>query len=303
VDPQYLTLEREFEPAKAAKNILDTDYMIDNGLIQVREDGGYIARHNPMFLAKLNWSYFPYPFMNFKNDESTVSISQGNDVKTFEFSQLQVTDMHLETAPDKSWAAIYVSKGNSLFSYTQILTVYKNTQFVNMTVTLQTKAADAAFSGAVFTLQAKGQSLDYGNTVGFYDDGGKVLAQLIFVEEQPTFHQSGPDLIYNFTKNSKVQVELWATVYSVSDRLLTLEDPATQAALGTLIANNLESYQQPKADAGDLSLDVFDYRQAIADWNVSYVAVRNSEIMPKFVSDPAFSLPFINDEVAIFLVK
>jgi len=33
VDPQYLTLSRELWPAKVAKNLLDTDYMVDNGLI------------------------------------------------------------------------------------------------------------------------------------------------------------------------------------------------------------------------------------------------------------------------------
>ena len=53
----------------------------------------------------------------------------------------------------------------------------------------------------------------------------------------------------------------------------------------------------------DLSLDVFDYQKAVSDWNISYVACRDSEILPKFVNDPVFSLVFINDEVAIFTVK
>jgi hypothetical protein len=52
-----------------------------------------------------------------------------------------------------------------------------------------------------------------------------------------------------------------------------------------------------------LPLDIFDYRKALADWNVSYIAVRNPEIIPKFASDPAFNLLFINDEVAVFIVK
>src|SRR4030043_34843 len=88
VDPQYLTLAREFEPAKVAKFLLDTDYMIDNGLIQVREDGGYIGRHNPMFLAKLNWTYFPYPFFNFNNGDTTISLSYGSNVRFFSLNQL-----------------------------------------------------------------------------------------------------------------------------------------------------------------------------------------------------------------------
>ena len=53
VEPQYLTVARELDPALNASQLLDTDYMIDNGYIQVREDGGYLARHNPEFLAIL----------------------------------------------------------------------------------------------------------------------------------------------------------------------------------------------------------------------------------------------------------
>jgi hypothetical protein len=43
VDPQYLTSARELAPAKNASYLLDTDYLVDNGYFQVREDGGYIA--------------------------------------------------------------------------------------------------------------------------------------------------------------------------------------------------------------------------------------------------------------------
>jgi hypothetical protein len=39
------------------------------------------------------------------------------------------------------------------------------------------------------------------------------------------------------------------------------------------------------------------------DWNISYIACRDSEIIPKFSKDPTFSLVFINNDVAIFMVK
>ena len=73
VDPQYLTSARELAPAKNASNLLDTDYLIDNDLIQVREDGGYLARHNPEILADLNWTYFPYSFFNFESDQTEIN--------------------------------------------------------------------------------------------------------------------------------------------------------------------------------------------------------------------------------------
>ncbi len=48
---------------------------------------------------------------------------------------------------------------------------------------------------------------------------------------------------------------------------------------------------------------VFDYKKALADWNISYVALRDFEQLPKFAKDPAFSLVFINTEVAVFKVN
>ncbi len=50
-------------------------------------------------------------------------------------------------------------------------------------------------------------------------------------------------------------------------------------------------------------ITAFDYTIEIENKTVSYVAVRDSELIPKFANDPAFSLVFINDYVAIFAVK
>ena len=50
-------------------------------------------------------------------------------------------------------------------------------------------------------------------------------------------------------------------------------------------------------------LIVFNYQKALTTLNVSYIACRVPEMYPKFLRDPAFSLVFINTEVAIFKVK
>ena len=299
VDPQYLTLSREFEPAKAAKSLLDTDYVIDNGLIQVREDGGYIGRHNPMFLAKLNWSYFPYPFFNFNNDETTVFLAEGNVGRSFDLSQLSVTEMHVEVSLEK--ASVSVSKRNDRFNYTQIVTVYRGVRFVNMSVTLESNDGDINLYGVRFNLQTKGEAMDRGRMVGFFDEDAKVLGQLIFTEGQPKVYQGGPELLYTLSGEPKVELQVWAGAFPVSDRLEIYQDPETKASfLDKVMADNLASYRDRVAD---LPFDVFDYRKAVRDWDVSYVAVRDSEVILKFAGDPAFSLVFINDEVAVFKVK
>ncbi len=303
VEPEYLSLSREFAPAQTALNLMDTDYVLDNGLIQIREDGGYTARHNPMFLANINWSYFPYAFFNFKNDETTITLTENGNVKSFDLSELQVTDMHVENGSE--WASIYVSKGNDLFSYTQIVTIYSYTQFVNVSMTLKSSSTNVILNDIVFTLQTKGEPVGDGQTVGFYDSGGKVFGQLIFTEGQPVFHEDGPSLIYSFSNDKQIDLELWASAFSVSDTLTTLKDPTTQEGLNHLMMNNLNSFEEKVKDTEGLPAApyIFDYKQALTGWNISYVAVRNPEITSKFVNDPAYDLLFINNEVKIFKVK
>jgi hypothetical protein len=299
VDPQYLTLSREFEPAKAAKSLLDTDYVIDNGLIQVREDGGYIRRHNPMFLAKLNWTYFPYPFFHFNNGETTILVRKGNKDQFLDLTQLPVIEMYSETRSDQ--ALISIRKGNDFLNYTESITVYKGVRFVNMSVTVESAFEDVSIYGLRFILQTKGEPIDRGNTLGFLDEGAKVLGQLIFSEKQPRIYKAGPELLYNLTGNHKENVQILVGVFSITDDPAVYRDSETKAnVIDKILADNLITANDRVAD---LSLDVFDYRKALREWNVSYVACRDSEVIPKFAGDPAFSLVFINDEVAVFMVK
>jgi hypothetical protein len=305
VDPQYLILAREFEPAKIAKGLLDTDYIIDNGLIQIREDGGYIGRHNPMFLAKLNWTYFPYPFFHFNNGETTVLSRVGNDAESFDLTQLPVKEMQIENSSD--YASIFVNKGNNFFSYTQRTTVYRGVRFVNMSITVESNVEDVSIDWVRFVLHTKGEVILRGNTVGLLDEGAKVLGQLIFAEKQPSAYMitsenpSGLELLYNLQGKSKGEIQLLVGVFSVTDDKAVYQDPETKASyINKVIDDNLDSHQEKVAD---LPLDVFDYRKAVNDWSISYIACRDSELLPKFANDPAFSLVFINDEVAIFMVK
>ncbi len=305
VDPQYLTLAREFEPAKVAKSLLDTNYIIDNGLIQVREDGGYIGRHNPMFLAKLNWTYFPYPFLNFNNGATTVLLRNGDDVVSFDLTQLPVREMNIEN--DSEHATIVVKKGNNFFNYTQLITVYRGLPFVNISVTVESIVEGVSLDWVSFIVNSKGKvtATPQSNTIGLLDEGVKALSQIIFTKEQPRVDVVNLDnpcileLLHNLQGKSKGEIQLSVGVFSVTNNQTVYEDPETKTSyINDILSANLKT-QEPV----DLPLDVFDYKKAVKDWSISYVACRDSALLPKFANDPLFSLVFINDEVAIFMVK
>jgi hypothetical protein len=305
VDPQFLTLAREFEPAQVANSLLDTDYVIDNGLIQIREDGGYIGRHNPMFLAKLNWTYFPYPFFHFNNAENTVLLKIDNSYETFDLMQLPVTEMQIQNSDNQ--VSILIRKGNSYFNYTQQLTIYVGVRFVDLSITIDSELSNVSIIEANYLLHTKGELVENENSVGFIDEGVKVLGQIIFAENQPRYTQvttenpSGLYLNYLFNEETSAKLELSIGVFSLSNDPAIYQNKQTRNDyLKQVIFSNLISY---KDEISSIPIDVFSYVDAIISWDISYVVVRELDLVPKFARDPGFSLVFINDEVAIFKVN
>ncbi|HEX9862207.1 MAG TPA: hypothetical protein VGB11_02870, partial [Candidatus Bathyarchaeia archaeon] len=306
VPPQYLTLTREFEPARIATNLLDTDYIIDNGLIQVREDGGYIGRHNPSFLVKLNWTYFPYDFLNFNNSKTIIQYRVGDNPQFVYLDQLSVKEMRLEN--DTAHATIVVKKGNDFFNYTQLTTVTQGSLLVNMTATLESALPNVTLDWIQYFVDSKGYVVQQrDNTIGIIDEGVKAFAQLIFDKNQPEVHQlleSNPlilALFYNLQGKSKADLALSVAAYSVSDDLSLYQDRATKENyFGQLMTDNLNSNGNQTSNS---PIECFDYQAELKMNQISYIASRYPELTKKMACDPAFDLVFINEEVAVFMVK
>jgi hypothetical protein len=306
VDPQYLTLAREFPIAKNASNLLDTDYLVDNSLVQIREDGGYIARHNPEILADLNWTYFPYSFFTFDSNQNEIKYEVNGILHSISLDKLEVKEMWLENAPDHKTVAVI--RGNNYFNYTQFTTVNKGLRFVNLTSTINSIVPDVTFVWVDIDVQSKGASIyQDSHTIGLVDAGVKTLGQLIFQVNQPdaTVHvdeiPTRIHLEYSLNQKSHGQFQIMASAYSADNNPDNYKDSSSiNKYFIPIIAANL-NYTQNPVDA-DFK-ESFDYRAAMQTNNVSYVVCRNTEMQPKFLQDPAFNLVFINSEIAIFKVK
>ncbi len=56
---EFLIYAHELEVAKAAQLLLDTNYYMDNGLIQVRDNGGYVSEKDTEFSIETGeWRIF-----------------------------------------------------------------------------------------------------------------------------------------------------------------------------------------------------------------------------------------------------
>jgi hypothetical protein len=301
VPPQYLTVDSELAPATVASNLLDTDYIIDNGYIQVREDGGYIGRHNPQFLADLSWTPFPFPFFQFNDSEITLFTQNAGSVQSTDITQVPVTNMQLVNAQSGS-PSIVVDKANGDLSYSEILTVSQGVAFANMTIKIQSSNPNVSLDWINFVLNADGEFLQpANNTIATLDTGMKEAGQLIFVENQPqvsTLNWQNPcitTLSYNLQGKSSAEIQILVGIFQVTEN-----DVANPKSLSETLLSNVQTAQKPVAN---LPMTTFDYREALQSNSISYIANRDFEVNAKFVNDPQFSLVFINNEVAIFKVR
>jgi hypothetical protein len=142
----------------------------------------------------------------------------------------------------------------------------------------------------------------------------KTIGQLVFSSPQSRPDKiSFPDNGYTpidmtYILNAKTDAELSFSVgaYQYSDEQLTIIQQGT-LTFDQLVEQNTQIYLAELSNASppinNKDLIVFNYQKAMTTLNVSYIACRVPEMYPKFLRDPAFSLVFINTEVAIFKVK
>ena len=196
--------------------------MIDNNVTQVREDGGYLARHNPEILADLNWTYFPYSFFNFDSSQNEIKYEVNGTLHSVYLSDLKVKDMHMEKGTD--YDTIIVSRGNGFFNYTQFTTVYATSSFVNVTSTLDSTVPGVSLDWVNIDVQSKGTQIAYDDprTIALVDVGVKTFGQLIFSDNQPnvTTKVVDPlliDLEYQLQSRNHGEIQILASAYSADN--------------------------------------------------------------------------------------
>jgi hypothetical protein len=309
VDPQYLILTREFEPAKVATKLLTADYVIDNGLVEFQDDGPQVNGKHELS-AKLNDSYFPYPFFGINDTEKSIVYRDNGSLQQLNFAEFPVTNAQIVNGSDQ--VTYRADRENQLFSYTEEITIYKGMRFAEVSITLQSKTQGINFEWLHFPFQSRGIPIQYANSIGMIDSNMQTLNQLIFPEGQlgaSIFMQENPDfleIVCNLEGKATLQINFFAGV----SQLQLQPQPQTQTEnnqtnydydyLHNLMADNSATYQNRSAG---LPIDFFDYRNAIDDWNITYIVVRKAEPISRFSEDPLFNLVFKNSEVSIFKVE
>ncbi len=299
VDPQYLILQREFEPAKVATNLLKANYLIDNGLVQVEQEGAYASGNTHEISAISNTSYVARPF--FLMNDSRISVMYRVKGVAEQFSLSDFSNVYTSVLSSADSASFQVTRQSQLFNVTEEITIYKGVNYAKVSLTLQDNSSDVDFDWVHLPFLSRGFAAMYPDSVVVVDNTMQEFSQIILpqgelgssvqFQENPDFYE----LVFNLGGKSTAELSFF-----VGQCRFNPDYATTQADYwSSLIENNSKTYFERTVD---LPLTYFDYRAAIRQWNISYILLRDFEALPRFAEDPTFTLVYKNSQVAVFKV-
>jgi hypothetical protein len=297
-DPQFLIIPHEFEAASIARTLLDTDFVLNNGLIEIREDGGYVGRHNPMLLVDRKRFPDPYPILYFNESEMTLFYRNGIHTEIADATAIPVKDIKVETIQGS--ARLSIIKENEQLVLTRKIEVFKGVKFVVISINVECVGDETSLEYLRLMLHARGKILQSEKTVGVLDEGAKICGQVIFEGKTPVtklFTTENPtcmELFYNVENTRKMEIKMVVGGFEVEK----VQGRYIQSLLSTM--TNLWFMKEENAT----SINIFDYREVIRQKGISFFAFKRKEYpVEKFLNDPLFNLVFINDNIAIFEVR
>jgi hypothetical protein len=294
---EFLIYSHEVEVARSAQLLLDTDYYIDNGLIQIREDGPYLSRHNPEFSIE-TWSGEPYALLYFQNNEIKLEYAQGNTT----LSDMKITETPTLLKTETS-AVLTMTFENDFFTVKKTLTVQQGVRFAELSYEIETKNAQINAFDAKFTLHTTAErNITQNQTtstmmIGAYNAFHEVAGQVIFTEPYPLIEPieqniiNCAEIIYS-SQNSSIHAKMLVGVVDVKDLSYPYD---VEMVYSKLASSPLETVTSEP-------LITWNYIEMMKEYDVSYVICRDQNVYLKFSEDQKFRIVFKGGNVAVFQV-
>ena len=291
---EFLIYSNELVVAKNAQLLLDTNYYIDNGLIQVKDDGPYVSRHNPLVSIE---TCSGEAFAMFQFNETKLEYNKENVM----LSDMTISENTL--AEFENSTVILTTYENDLFTVTKTLQVQQGTRIAELAYKIEAKNLQTNDFNVKFSL-ATGTNHNLtiddpskAKQIETYNSHHKVAGQVIFSELNPQIvvdpnATNCAKIIYTSQINS-MNIRMSMAVFDTEN----LTYPEEILDIYKQIAEN-----PTKNISSDDELNIWNYQKMIEDFDVSYVVCRDNEVYLKFAKDPNFQFLFNCGRVAIFQV-
>jgi hypothetical protein len=277
-NPQFLILAHEIEAAEAARNLLTTDYLIDNGYLQIN----YLDNdtNNVALSGRIGNSFVLHPFFYFKNENISILYRVNNQPQHMRLNELAASNIEVQNG--SNWASFTITYENKQFTVSEVITIQQGLKFAKINLDVQSKNGTASFDWINIPFVAYGAPTSYPKLVNFADQSMQANISLVFPENQPENtvklmeNKDFYELNVNNNGASSVHFEF----------SLGFQE-------GASIMQNTENQ----------GITSFDYKKTINAWNMSYVVVTDKTMFARFLNHQTFSLIFKNEEAEIFSIN
>ncbi|MDI9577330.1 MAG: hypothetical protein WC203_03320 [Candidatus Bathyarchaeia archaeon] len=298
VDPQYLILQREFEPALVASNLLRANYLVDNGLLQIEQQGTHSNDDAHKIYAIMDDSIIK-PLVFSLNDSQISLLYRYNDVPK-EIKMGDFAHINTQVVKDGNSTSFIIIRENDDFRITQEITLFQGVRFAEVTFVFQSMEV-CNFDWLLIHFQSRGELIQHLNSIGIVDKTLQLINQIMLKENQfgkdalLQEHSDFYELIFNLKGQTNVKLSFYVGLCpffgdSKDNQIEYYKE---------MIENNAKSYLDI---VSDMPLNSFDYRMAIRQWNISYIAVSDSELNSRFSNDPIYETAFKNEQITIYKI-
>jgi hypothetical protein len=296
VDPQFLILKREFEPAQVASNLLRADYLVENGILRIEQAGPYASGSAHDIYAELSDSV--YKPLVFSINDTQVSMLYRDGGTPKEMALGSFTDSNTQVANDSNSMSFIVSREKSNLRVTEEITLFRGLRFAEVTFVFQ-NVGSVQYDWLRVPFQARGELIQYANSVGIIDNTMHWVNQVVLPKNQlgkdVSLEENADsyELVFNLQGAANTKLSFYVGLCPYSSDSAT---PSTDY-YKSLVENNTRTYLDTVSDA---PINCFDYRAAIREWNISYVVVMDPVAASRFLKDPMFTVAFSNSQVTVF---
>jgi hypothetical protein len=298
VDPQYLILQREFEPAQVAANLLKTNYLVDNGILQIEQSGPYVSGSTHDIYASVESSIYKPLVFSLNDTHVSMLYREGGVAKEVKLGAF--ADSDIQVVNDGNSTSFIISRQNGTLRVTEEITVFRGVRFAEITFVFQNEGS-VVYDWLRVPFRARGELVQYANSIGIIDNTMQWVNQIVLPQNQlgkdVSFEENGDyyELVFNLGGKSNAVLSFYVGLCTYS----TPSEPLSTEYKYSLIENNTKTYRDIVSDEG---INSFDYRTAIRKWNISYIAARDPQAIARFMDDRIFDVAFRNSQVTVFKV-
>lgn len=307
---EFLIYSHELEVAKDTQLLLDTNYYIDNGLIQVREDAGFLV-NKTLDIGIDAWNGESFPIFSVKEEGIYFEYYQGENNETRTFSKMEIVGIP-SMIRDENSITFLGQYEDDLFTVNRTLIIKSGIRFAELSYDIGIKDLNTNLYHLFFPIYLGQGSMTIPNYefdsnitqpedvtyswFGFYY-WDQVCGEVIFEEDIPGFIEYIEDeprrveVLFRYKNPRIINIKMQIGVFDAEN--LTWPE-LKKEYLRYLNAVHETTKEEP--------ISVWDYSEMVKKYDVSYVVYRDKKGHLRFAADPKFRLILNSGNIAVFQV-